>query len=231
MIRSTHPRVRARSRAMRLVAPLLLLAGLGLAQATWAPTASAHDVLIKTSPADGATVGRVPERVVLTFDEPPIEVGAQVRVTGPKGDTQDGRPVLAGRTVRQAIAPGSPAGDYTVRWRVTSDDGHPVSGTFRFSATRGSGTTATAPAPGASSPTAPASGGAAPTAPSTRNAAPTPSAAASAPATTPTTPATATSSDRAADGTGGSALPWIVGAIVLVVLLGGGLVAWGRSRA
>ena len=39
----------------------------------------------------------------------------------------------------------APAGDYTVTYRITSDDGHPVTGAFSFHATVGlDGSTATA---------------------------------------------------------------------------------------
>jgi hypothetical protein len=37
-------------------------------------------------------------------------------------------------TVTQSLEPGAPAGTYTVLWRVTSVDGHPVSGRFTFTA-------------------------------------------------------------------------------------------------
>jgi hypothetical protein len=36
--------------------------------------------------------------------------------------------------VTEHLQPGSPAGQYTVAWRVTSADGHPVSGRFSFNA-------------------------------------------------------------------------------------------------
>jgi hypothetical protein len=36
--------------------------------------------------------------------------------------------------VSEHLQPGSPAGQYTVAWRVTSADGHPVSGRFSFTA-------------------------------------------------------------------------------------------------
>ena len=39
--------------------------------------ASAHDVLRSTNPADGAVVDRLPDRVVLTFDEPALAIGTR----------------------------------------------------------------------------------------------------------------------------------------------------------
>ncbi|GAA2497897.1 copper resistance CopC family protein [Terrabacter carboxydivorans] len=127
---------------MRRLASALLAFGLLVALPT---TAFAHDVLERTDPADGTSVTKLPESVVLTFSEAPLTIGAQVVVTGPKGAASSGAPTITGRDVTQAIAPDSPGGDYTVSYRITSDDGHPVTGTFSFHAAIGlDGSTAAA---------------------------------------------------------------------------------------
>ena len=105
--------------------------------------ASAHDVLRSTDPADGTVVDRLPDRVVLTFDEPALAIGTEVVVTGPAGPVSDGPPQLVDAEVRQPVRAG-PAGRYTVLWRVTSADGHPVSGTFAFTTQQGSAASPTA---------------------------------------------------------------------------------------
>jgi methionine-rich copper-binding protein CopC len=127
---------------MRRLASALLALGLLFV----VPSAAfAHDVLERTNPADGTTVTHLPGSVVLTFSEAPLTIGAQVVVTGPSGPVSSGAPTITGRDVTQAIAPTAPGGDYTVSYRVTSDDGHPVTGTFSFHATIGlDGSTATA---------------------------------------------------------------------------------------
>jgi len=100
--------------------------------------ATAHDSLTASDPADGATVEVAPDRVTLTFTEPALELGTQVLVTGPDGVTvSEGPVVLDGTTVTQALLAERPAGAYRVDWRVTSEDGHPVSGTFTFTASTG----------------------------------------------------------------------------------------------
>jgi copper resistance protein C len=99
-----------------------------------APAASAHDSLVSSSPSDGQTVATVPDRIVLTMNEAPVSVGTRVVVRGPDGEVQQGSPRVVKNTVQQTVAAGSPAGRYTVVWRVTSGDGHPVSGTFTFTA-------------------------------------------------------------------------------------------------
>lgn len=147
--------------------------------------AAAHDAIVGTAPADGATVDVAPDRVVLTFAEPAIALGTQVVVTGPDGAVaSQGDVVLDGTTVAQPLVASRPAGAYHVDWRVTSADGHPVTGTFAF--------TATNPTPAA--PTQPATTAAATTAPTTTAPSPSPSAtvAASIPAGTDATPASGT---------------------------------------
>ena len=127
---------------MRRLASALLALGLLVA----APTAAfGHDVLERTNPADGTTVERLPGAVTLTFAEDPLAIGTQVVVSGPAGPVASGAPTISGRDVTQALSPNAPGGDYTVSYRVTSDDGHPVTGTFSFHATIGlDGSTATA---------------------------------------------------------------------------------------
>jgi len=113
----------------------VVLGGALAAQVLAAAPASAHDELLRTDPAAGSTVATVPSVVVLTFAEPPLALGLGVDVEGPAGSASAGAPALDGSNVRQQVTPGAPAGAYTVRWRVTADDGHPVTGSFTFVAT------------------------------------------------------------------------------------------------
>jgi copper resistance protein C len=116
--------------AATLATAVLAIAGLAIG----ASPASAHNVLKSSSPADGKKVARTPSSVVLTFDEPAIAIGTKLVITGPEGPVQIGKPSLVDNTVTQDLQPGSPAGAYTVDWRVTSADGHPISGSFTFTA-------------------------------------------------------------------------------------------------
>jgi methionine-rich copper-binding protein CopC len=110
-----------------------------------APTASAHDSLVSSSPADGQTVATMPDSIVLTMNEAAVAVGTRVVVSGPHGEVQQGRPRLSKNLVEQALEPSAPAGRYTVTWRVTSADGHPVSGTFSFTARASAAPTSSGP--------------------------------------------------------------------------------------
>ena len=116
--------------AATLATAVLAIAGLVIG----ASPASAHNVLKSSSPADGKKVARTPSSVVLTFDEPAIAIGTKLVITGPEGPVQIGKPSLVDNAVTQDLQPGSPAGAYTVDWRVTSADGHPISGSFTFTA-------------------------------------------------------------------------------------------------
>ena len=113
---------------------LTILAATMLAVWAAASPASAHNALTATNPADQETVPSPPPAVVLTFADSVVATGTQVVVTGPSGPIQQGQPRLAENTVSQDLQPGAPAGTYTVAWQVTSGDGHPVSGTFSFTA-------------------------------------------------------------------------------------------------
>jgi methionine-rich copper-binding protein CopC len=115
---------------------LVVAAVAGLLVVAGASGAQAHDVLESTDPADGSTVATAPDHVTLTFGEPAQALGTEIQVVGPQGEALSvGLPVLTGSVVTQEVAPVRPAGTYTVNWRVTSADGHPVSGTFTFTAT------------------------------------------------------------------------------------------------
>lgn len=115
-----------RALAVVLAATALLVGG--------ATAAQAHNILITTSPVDGSMPAVVPSQVTLTFNQPALAVGTILIVTGPAGQVQTGAAVLVDSNVTEHLQPGSPAGLYTVAWRVTSADGHPVSGKFSFTA-------------------------------------------------------------------------------------------------
>jgi methionine-rich copper-binding protein CopC len=214
MMKGYEPQL-TRTRRIRLVALLLVAAVFtvpGVPQQAWA-----HNALISSSPAGGTTVAKPPATVVLTFNEPAIATGTKVLVTGPDGSATRGDPDLVDTTVRQGLTADLPAGEYTVQWRVTSADGHPINGTFSFrvragtSAEKSTGTPSVKPA---ATPTATPS--ATPTA--------TPSAT---PSATPATP-TATPSTASQTGTGTSfGWLWLLAILALGLAL---VLGWRFSR-
>ncbi|WP_019135512.1 copper resistance CopC family protein, partial [Cellulomonas massiliensis] len=184
-------------RALR--AALLTVALVPAALAALALPAQAHDTLLDSDPADGTVVATAPEQVTLTFNEAVLELGTSVAVTGPDGERVDeGEASVTDAVVTQALRADRPAGEYTVLWRATSSDGHPITGELAFRATDAVGT---------EEPSAPASG--------TPGAALTPTAEASA-SVQPQTAAPSASPTPAAGPLAGSGIPtWL--AVVLGV--------------
>lgn len=104
--------------------------------------AAAHSVVVSSEPPNGARVESGPDRVSVTFNEALQESFAALTVAGPDGNLwSTGEPAVQGATVSVGLGELGPVGDYTVAYRVTSADGHPVSGTRTFSLTKaGNGT-------------------------------------------------------------------------------------------
>lgn len=100
-----------------------------------APAADGHALVRETRPAVDQTVGVAPTEVVMRFNEPvDISLGS-LRVYDTDGDRVDrGRPRRAGsrESVEAALRSDLPDGTYTVHWRVTSTDGHPIEEAFVF---------------------------------------------------------------------------------------------------
>lgn len=116
------------SRARTLIPFVLAFLGLGLA---FTSPASAHDQLVKSDPGGGATVA-APENVTLTYSAEVLPTGARVQVKAPDDSVAtSGDPTVKGKQVVQQVDASAP-GTYKVTWRVTSSDGHPISGTFSF---------------------------------------------------------------------------------------------------
>ncbi|CAH0251166.1 Copper resistance protein C [Arthrobacter sp. Bi83] len=116
--------------------------------------ASAHDAAESSSPAAGATVATPPAKVSVTFNNNPLGLGSQIKVSDASGsDWADGKVEIVDNVASQKLRDGAPAGKYTVVWRVVSSDSHPIEGTFTFTATAGAaGSTAAAPVPTAGTP-------------------------------------------------------------------------------
>ena len=109
------------------------------------PAADAHSVLVSSSPAAGASVAASPAEAVLEFNEPVENRFTELAVLGPDGASHwEAGPVsVVDARVSAPLRPLGPAGTYTIRYRVTSADGHPVSGTVGFRLTvAGPGTAA-----------------------------------------------------------------------------------------
>ncbi|WP_163510922.1 copper resistance CopC family protein [Fodinicola acaciae] len=144
--------------ALRFLVLLAAIAGL----AVTAP-AYAHDVLVSSTPASGASVP-APRMVTFVFNDVVLNKFAAVVVTGPDGKQyQDGAPRVVDTSVSVNVKPLSAKGAYTASYRIVSADGHPVSGDITFTVTSTTPGSLDPNAPGVTQTTAPpaaaASGG------------------------------------------------------------------------
>ncbi len=206
-----HPMPTAPRLLAVLAALLLALAAL----VAGAARADAHNSLQGSDPADGSTVATAPDRITLTFDEPAQALGTEIVVIDPDGATvSSGAAELLDATVGQPLAGSLPAGAYSVQWRVTSADGHPISGAFTFTASAATTVGATDPGPAMTTQ-------ADPTEPAEAADEPAPSVTAAAPET-PSSPSTTT--ETAEDTDAGLAAGAIVA--IVVAVLAAGAVTW-----
>lgn len=104
--------------------------------------AAAHSRVVSSDPADGAQLDTGPARVSFTFNENLQPSFPSLTVVGPDGNVwSKGDATVTGATVAVPVGQLGPAGTYTMAYRVTSADGHPVSGTRSFVLTKpGTGT-------------------------------------------------------------------------------------------
>ena len=121
----------------RLAGPLLVMLGaLGLLVLPAAP-ALAHTEQVSVSPAPGSsTTGSVPA-VEIDFSDEVLPRLVRVVVRDAEGrDHVAGRIAVLGGRVSARLEDIGP-GRYRVDYRVVADDGHPVTGSYRFRVTAG----------------------------------------------------------------------------------------------
>ncbi|MBE7161868.1 MAG: copper resistance protein CopC [Williamsia herbipolensis] len=105
--------------------------------------ASAHSTLVSSDPANGSSVASGPSSVTLTFNEALQDAYDALTVVGPDNRywQSDEKARVEGPRITVGLRPLGPAGEYRINYRVTSADGHPVSGQVRFTlTTAGTGT-------------------------------------------------------------------------------------------
>lgn len=123
----------APGRGPRWLRAVLALVGAVVAVLAMAGPASAHAVLLSSSPEDGERVEAPPPQVVLEFSEPvSLELGGVDVLDGDGEPVQAADPVVADGTVQVALPPDLPDGTYVASWRVISADGHTVAGAVVF---------------------------------------------------------------------------------------------------
>ncbi|WP_162802221.1 copper resistance CopC family protein [Ornithinimicrobium murale] len=204
----------------------LLVAGAMLLGAGSA--AQAHDQLTDSSPAAGEELSSPPSEVHLTFSGEVLELGAVVTVLDDDGGTWEaGEPVIDGQSVTAPLTEGMPGGAYEIQWRVSSSDGHPISGSIPFTVEAAEPTTEPA-APSSSDPaTEESTSTEAPVSEDADN-----ESSESEVAQTTEAPETAASDAETESTTSGddSDVPWVAIVLGVVVLIGLGALAAVRRR-
>ena len=116
------------------------------------PTFRYHATLLSSEPAKGSTVASPPARIYLVFSEEVEPSLGRIRLVGPGGRVvalkSTGDPRNASALVGPVTTP-LDAGRWRVEWRIVSEDGHPIDGTFTFTvaAARTDSTSVAAPPP------------------------------------------------------------------------------------
>jgi copper resistance protein C len=126
----------------RLVATVVVAVALAVGALAAAGAASAHATRIATDPVENTELTQSPAKVSAMFSEALQPEFAAMTVVGPDGNLwSTGDPQVDGAVISVDVRPLGPAGTYTVNYRVTSADGHAVSGSWSFSLTAaGTGT-------------------------------------------------------------------------------------------
>lgn len=120
-----------------------------------ASPAFAHDQLVSSTPAESARLASAPTEISLEFSDRVLTVGAVVLLVDQDGtEWVNAAPELDGPRVSVPVEIALPDGNYEVRWRVVSSDGHPISSVIPFTvgdgvptSNSGASSTSTAPAP------------------------------------------------------------------------------------
>ena len=102
------------------------------------PQAVAHTALVSATPSENGVIKELPSTITLTFNEDLMVLGDkkinQIALTSPDGsEVADITSTTSGKSLSATIPATTGAdGKYTVKYRITSADGHPVEGSYSF---------------------------------------------------------------------------------------------------
>ncbi|MFM8782862.1 MAG: copper resistance protein CopC [Actinomycetota bacterium] len=99
--------------------------------------ASAHTSLVSSVPSSGAVLNEVPAEVRIKFNEDLLLVDDKnpnrIEVINGVGQVVSGMSVVEGPEIFTALDLSfEPSGEYLVKYRVVSADGHPIEGEYQF---------------------------------------------------------------------------------------------------
>ena len=122
---------------MRKLLIALCLAGLAFLSS---PIASAHGEIVSTFPEQYTNATPIPTQVWIEFDGNLQTLDGQaintIDVVDSTGLTVSyGDPIIEGGKISTKLSGQSAPGVFTVNYRIVSEDGHPVEGSYTFNAT------------------------------------------------------------------------------------------------
>jgi methionine-rich copper-binding protein CopC len=103
------------------------------------PASLAHGEVVAASPEQYSNVNPIPTQVWVQFDGDLQTLDGQaintIDVVDSTGITVSyGEPVISGGTITTKLSGQSAPGVFTVKYRIVSEDGHPVEGSYTFNA-------------------------------------------------------------------------------------------------
>ncbi|MDB3892074.1 copper resistance protein CopC [Alphaproteobacteria bacterium] len=112
----------------------LLVTFFVLVMAAMPGIAIAHSPLSSTNPVDGAVLSAAPNGISLVFAKPATVIKLSVENDAAGSDLIDLSKALdrVQGVEHSAPIPQLPAGQFTVKWRAMSGDGHLIKGDFSF---------------------------------------------------------------------------------------------------
>jgi methionine-rich copper-binding protein CopC len=195
-------------RIARLVAAAV--AATALVVVTTGGPACAHNSLTKAVPGKNATVKKPPAEVELTFLQKVAARSLTLVVTDSSNRKVPAEaPEASGKKATLTFTDDLPNGTYKVAYRVVSEDGHPVQGSYLFAVFAPGGETKSE-VPGATAPS--------------KSASPVPAVSSTSPAAVPATVAASDTSD------GGTNWTLIVSITAAVAVLVAGALLFARRR-
>lgn len=103
---------------------------------TSAPGAHAHAQIVATFPKANTTVKSLPAFIYIDFDGNLLDFAEGInsmQITDSKGKRVDtNKNLLGGARLSTTLKPGIKKGRLKVSYRIVSEDGHPVTGSFYF---------------------------------------------------------------------------------------------------
>jgi methionine-rich copper-binding protein CopC len=104
------------------------------------PAALAHSELVSSNPSASANIQQLPEQIELEFNEELLNLGSgnSISIMTPSGeDIGMGDASTEGAKINRLLNTTSETGQFQVKYRVASADGHVLNGSFTFNLIEG----------------------------------------------------------------------------------------------